>query len=108
MNLDKEGVSNYNINLCCLCFEFKVSQQIFLYKLTWETSLMVRLTTLAFSSCIFSSSSSRYLVKFNQTTCAYSKIGLIKDVYIITLVNVNAPVVATTSWWLHFSAQVVP
>ena len=25
----------------------------------------------------------------------------------ITLVNVNAPVVATTSWWLHFSAQVV-
>ena len=24
-----------------------------------------------------------------------------------TLVNVNAPVVATTSWWLHFSAQVV-
>ena len=26
---------------------------------------------------------------------------------IITLVNVNAPVVATTSWWLHFSALVV-
>ena len=26
---------------------------------------------------------------------------------IFTLVNVNAPVVATTSWWLHFSAQVV-
>ena len=26
---------------------------------------------------------------------------------IITLVNVNALVVATTSWWLHFSAQVV-
>ena len=25
----------------------------------------------------------------------------------ITLVNVNAPVVAITSWWLHFSAQVV-
>ena len=25
----------------------------------------------------------------------------------ITLVNVNAPVVATTSWWLHFTAQVV-
>ena len=25
----------------------------------------------------------------------------------ITLVNLNAPVVATTSWWLHFSAQVV-
>ena len=25
----------------------------------------------------------------------------------ITLVNVNAPVVATTSWWLHFSAPVV-
>ena len=24
-----------------------------------------------------------------------------------TLVNLNAPVVATTSWWLHFSAQVV-
>ena len=24
-----------------------------------------------------------------------------------TLVNVNAPVVATTSWWLHFSAPVV-
>ena len=26
---------------------------------------------------------------------------------LITLVNVNAPVVATKSWWLHFSAQVV-
>ena len=26
---------------------------------------------------------------------------------IVTLVNVNAPVVATTSWWLHFSAPVV-
>ena len=25
----------------------------------------------------------------------------------ITLVNVNAPVVATTSWWLHFTAPVV-
>ena len=25
----------------------------------------------------------------------------------ITLVNVNAPVVATTSWWLHCSAPVV-
>ena len=25
----------------------------------------------------------------------------------VTLVNVNAPVVATTSWWLHLSAQVV-
>ena len=25
----------------------------------------------------------------------------------LTLVNVNAPVVATTSWWLHFSAPVV-
>ena len=24
-----------------------------------------------------------------------------------TLVNVNAPVVATTSWWLHFTAPVV-
>ena len=24
-----------------------------------------------------------------------------------TLVNVNAPVIATTSWWLHFSAPVV-
>ena len=24
-----------------------------------------------------------------------------------TLVNVNAPVVATTSWWLHFKAPVV-
>ena len=32
---------------------------------------------------------------------------IIKYMYIITLVNVNAPVVATTSWWLHFSAQVV-
>ena len=30
---------------------------------------------------------------------------LIQPVY--TLVNVNAPVVAETSWWLHFSAQVV-
>ena len=27
--------------------------------------------------------------------------------YINTLVNVNAPAVATTSWWLHFSAPVV-
>ena len=27
--------------------------------------------------------------------------------YLITLVNVNAPVVATMSWWLHFSAPVV-
>ena len=26
---------------------------------------------------------------------------------LITLVNVNAPVVATTSWWLHFTAPVV-
>ena len=26
---------------------------------------------------------------------------------ISTLVNVNAPVVATTSWWLHFKAPVV-
>ena len=25
----------------------------------------------------------------------------------ITMVNVNAPVVATTSWWLHFTAPVV-
>ena len=25
----------------------------------------------------------------------------------VTLVNVNAPVVATTSWWLHFTAPVV-
>ena len=25
----------------------------------------------------------------------------------ITLVNKNAPVVATTSWWLQFSAQVM-
>ena len=24
-----------------------------------------------------------------------------------TLVNVNAPVVATTTWWLHFTAPVV-
>ena len=29
------------------------------------------------------------------------------DLSFLTLVNVNAPVVATTSWWLHFSAQVV-
>ena len=27
--------------------------------------------------------------------------------FFITLVNVNAPVVATTSWWLHFTAPVV-
>ena len=26
---------------------------------------------------------------------------------VFTLVNVNAPVVATTSWWLHFTAPVV-
>ena len=30
-----------------------------------------------------------------------------RSVNMTTLVNVNAPVVATTSWWLHFSAQVV-
>ena len=32
-------------------------------------------------------------------------LNVIDDV--ITLVNVNAPVVATTSWWLHFSEPVV-
>ena len=26
---------------------------------------------------------------------------------VVTLVNVNVPVVATTSWWLHFTARVV-
>ena len=43
-------------------------------------------------------------------------LALVCDVYcafdtfpcvILTLVNVNAPVVATTSWWLHFKAPVV-
>ena len=29
------------------------------------------------------------------------------QIHSFTLVNVNAPVVATTSWWLHFSAPVV-
>ena len=28
-------------------------------------------------------------------------------VNVCTLVNVNAPVAATTSWWLHFTAPVV-
>ena len=28
-------------------------------------------------------------------------------IYCITLVNVNAPVVATTNWWWQFSALVV-
>ena len=29
------------------------------------------------------------------------------DEALTTLVNVKAPVIATTSWWMHFSAQVV-
>ena len=33
--------------------------------------------------------------------------AILQDSYIITLDNVNALVVATTSWWLHFAAQVV-
>ena len=35
---------------------------------------------------------------------AYEQFGAVHK---YTLVNVNAPVVATTSWWLHFSALVV-
>ena len=34
-------------------------------------------------------------------------LGHLKHASETTLVNVNAPVVATTSWLLHFSAQVV-
>ena len=30
-----------------------------------------------------------------------------KKLTMLKLVNVNAPVVATTSWWLHFTAPVV-
>ena len=41
--------------------------------------------------------------------CLFSTVinPLISFSMICTLINVNAPVVATTSWWLHFSAQVV-
>ena len=38
--------------------------------------------------------------------CLVFAMSLCASVY-ITLVNVNAPVVAITSWCLHFSAQVV-
>ena len=37
----------------------------------------------------------------------YIEIKILMYFPCITLVNVNAPVVATTSWWLHFSAPVV-
>ena len=39
--------------------------------------------------------------------CIGSMLKLHSSLHIITLVNVNAPVVATTSWWLHFTAPVV-
>ena len=57
------------------------------------------------------------LTDFDQTLYDFfiltrSTLGLLavifqKFVREFTLVNVNAPVVATTSWWLHFSALVV-
>ena len=52
----------------------------------------------------------------NKKTCNYRKKRGVKkyenaqlflQVHNCTLVNVNAPVVATTSWWLHFTAPVV-
>ena len=56
------------------------------------------------------------LTDFDQTLYDFfiltrSTLGLLavifqKLVRELTLVNVNAPVVATTSWWLHFSAPV--
>ena len=41
--------------------------------------------------------------------CASVINGLIRhnNLTVTTLVNVNAPVVATTNWWLHFTAPVV-
>ena len=45
---------------------------------------MAPVTILAASIYIFSSSSSWYFVKLHQTTSAYSNVGLIKDVYIIS------------------------
>ena len=54
--------------------------------------------------CIGSSEST--LVKIPH--CWKSRVMV--QLYVVvkfTLDNVNAPVVATTSWWLHFSAQVV-
>ena len=43
--------------------------------------------------------------KDSQKGSEYFGVGPVLGGY--TLVNVNAPVVATTSWWLHFSAPVV-
>ena len=32
------------------------------------------------------------------------QLGFSGNAHTFTLVNVNAPVVATTSWWLHYTA----
>ena len=62
MNSDREGSIDHFViqcyNLCCLRIEFRVSQQVSLYKLTWEISLVLLVTILAASSYNFSSSSS--------------------------------------------------
>ena len=47
------------------------------------------------------------LSKRTRTDEALRLLGVFPIALEITLVNVNAPVVATTNWWLHFSAQVV-
>ena len=59
LNSDKEGSIHHFVmqcyNLCCLRIEFRVSQQVYLYKLTWEISLVILVTILAASSWAFSS-----------------------------------------------------
>ena len=47
------------------------------------------------------------LTHFDETEKNLFSYSLTSLLTRITLVNVNAPVVATTSWWLHFSAPVV-
>ena len=57
MNSGKDGLKNYHfvifVNLCCLHLDFKVYQQVALYSLSWETSLVAPVTILAASICIF-------------------------------------------------------
>ena len=47
------------------------------------------------------------LMYFKCKICFTVYTGETKIILQFTLVNVNALVVATTSWWLHFSAPVV-
>ena len=63
------------------------------YSVTMFVCLCVCLLVNLFSVKDFATTTSLRILIFEQS--------------LITLVNVNAPVVATTSWWLHFSAPVV-